>query len=418
MDAQEVELIYELSPMQQAMLFHSLYAPGTGVYVIQQSLRLTGRLDVPALERAWRSLVERHGILRTAFFWEELEKPLQVVHKRAGLRMARESWRGLSAEEQGERLRGVLAEDLERGFDLAEPPLFRLALFELDEDVHQLVWSYHHLLSDGWSQGLLLQELFATYAAHAGGREPALPRPRPFRDYIAWLQRQDLGKAEAFWRQSLAGFTAPTFVLEPDGRPEGPHPEDSRRAVLPLSTGASAALRDVARSRRLTLNTLVQGAWALLLSRMTGSDDVVFGTTVSGRPADLPGVESIIGLFINTLPVRMEVRPGQRLQEWLAALQQRQVEIRRFEHSPLVEVQRWSEIPPGTPLFDHILVFENLALPGELSGGIQGLSIQEEAANTSTNYPLNVVVIPGARLILTALYDAARFHGAEASRLL
>jgi amino acid adenylation domain-containing protein len=418
MNPNDVELIYELSPMQQAMLFHSLYAPGSGVYVIQQSLRLTGPLDAAALERSWQTLVERHGILRTAFFWEDLEKPLQVVHKQAALELMRESWRELSADQQRERLRQVLAEDLERSFDLTEPPLFRLALYELDENVHQLIWSYHHLLSDGWSQGLLLQELFTAYAAYAQGREPALPRTRPFRDYIAWLQRQDLEKAEAFWRQSLAGLTAPTFVLEPDGRPEGPHPEDSRRAILTLSPEASAALREVARTRRLTLNTLVQGAWALLLSRMTGSDDVVFGTTVSGRPADLPGVESIIGLFINTLPVRMAVPPEGRLKEWLAAFQQRQVEIRRFEHSPLVEVQRWSDLPAGTPLFDHILVFENLALPGEVSSAIPGLAIQEEAANTSTNFPLNVVVIPGARLTLTALYDAARFHGAEVSRLL
>jgi hypothetical protein len=211
----DVELIYELSPMQQAMLFHSLYAPGSGVYVIQLSLRLTGRLDVSAFERAWRRLVERHDILRTGFFWEDLEKPLQVVYREVGLRVARESWRGLEAGEREARLAAYLDADRERGFDLSAPPLMRLALIELDEDVHQLVWSQHHIAVDGWSRGLLLQELFTAYAAFAGGGEPGLPAPRGFRDYISWLQRRPAEEAEAFWRRGLAGFTTPTFMPAP-----------------------------------------------------------------------------------------------------------------------------------------------------------------------------------------------------------
>jgi len=416
---EQIELVYELSPMQQAMLFHTLYAPGSGVYVLQMSLRVTGRLDVAAFERAWQHVVDRQAILRTAFFWEDLEKPLQVVHRSIELRVTRESWRDLDPAEQRVRLERWLEDDREQGFDLSEAPLMRLALIELDEDTHQLVWTLHHLLVDGWSQGRLLRELFTCYAAFAAGREPLLEPPGRFRDYIAWLQRQDLGEAESFWRQSLAGFTSPTLLAPPNGTPgrNGTSFREARRRDLRLSPQTSAALREVARRHRLTLNTLVQGAWALLLAQETGREDVVFGTTVAGRPAELPGVESIVGLFINTLPLRAAVRPEQRLPDWLAGLQQRQVEARRYEHAPLVEVQRWSELPAGTPLFDHLLVFENLALPAELSRPVPGLEIADEGSHELTNYALSLIVIPGTELTLSVRFDAGHFDAPAAARI-
>jgi amino acid adenylation domain-containing protein len=417
MDSRAIQEIYELSPMQQAMLFHSLYAPGSGVYVIQLSLRLTGRLDVEAFERAWRLLFARHDALRTAFFWEDLEKPLQVVHREVSLEIARESWRGLGAAEREARLAAFLDADRERGFDLSAPPLMRLALIELEEDVHQLVWSQHHIAVDGWARGQLLRELFTAYAAFAEGREPRLERVPGYREYIAWLQRQDPGETEAFWHRTLAGFTSPTLISGTGGD-EGPTYRDSRLRELPLSREASDKLREAARRHRMTLNTLVQGAWALVLAQAAGREDVVFGTTVAGRPADLPGVESIVGLFINTLPLRVEAAPTRRLRDWLAEIQRRQVEARRYEHSPLVEVQRWSGLPARTPLFDHILVFENLGMPGDLAGALPGLTIEAGAANTLTNYPFNLIVVPESRLILTVLYDAHRFEAAEVDRTL
>ncbi|HKH46873.1 MAG TPA: amino acid adenylation domain-containing protein [Thermoanaerobaculia bacterium] len=417
MESADLELIYELSPMQQAMLFHSLYAPGSGVYVIQLSLRLTGRLDVSAFERAWQHLVDRHDVLRTAFFWEGLDKPLQVVYRETALEVRRESWRGLGADEQRSRLDRFLEAERERGFDPAEAPLMRLALFDLEPEAHQMVWTIHHLLVDGWSQGQLLRELFTAYAAFSRGREPRLPAAGKFRDYVAWLQRQDLGAAEAFWRDRLAGLSTPTFIAGGDGK-GGPGWREARRQDLTVPAAATAALREAARRHRLTLNTLVQGAWSLLLAQESGRGDVVFGTTVSGRPADLPGVESILGLFINTQPVRVALRPEQGLWDWLARLQQDQVEMRRYEHSPLVDVQRWSALPAGVPLFDHLLVFENAALPAELSRPLPELEIAEEAAHELTNYPLNVVVIPGDELRLSMRYDAGRFAAASVARML
>ncbi len=423
MESHDVELIYELSPIQQAMLFHGLYQPGSGVYVLQQSLRLTGRLDLPAFERAWQHVVDRHAILRTAFFWEGLDKPVQVVYRQVRLEVTRVSWRGVPAEEQQARLARHLEADREQGFDVAAAPLMRVALFELDEDVHQLVWAQHHLVVDGWSQGQVLRELFAGYAAFASGREPRLEPARGYRDYISWLQQQDLAPAEALWRKNLAGLSSPTRIAAGRGRAEAPHARQARRRDLALPAATVAALREMARRHLVTLNTLMQGAWALALSRLTsgatGSAEVVFGATVAGRPPSLPGVESIVGPFLNTLPVRVAVRPEQRLREWLGELQERQVEMRRFEHSPLVDVQRWSGLPAGTPLFDHILVFENVALPAEAARPLPDLAIVEEEARALTNYALDVVVVPGAdSLTLSIRYDAGHFASVEIARLL
>src|SRR6185369_16559393 len=276
---------------------------------LQMSLRLTGRLDIPAFERAWRSLIARHPILRTAFFWEDLESPRQVAFREVELKMERASWLGLGAVEQGERLAGFLAADRSRGFEITTAPLLRLTLIELAEDVHQLVWTQHHLVTDGWSQGVVLGELLRTYDAFVAGHEPVLPPAPSFYDYLAWLKRQDLGASEAFWRQSLEGFSTPTFLAAREGRVEEPDGTDEQRRDLALPAVVSDALRVMARRRRLTLNTLVQGAWALLLAQESGREDVVFGVTVAGRPADLPIVESIVGPFLDTLPLRVEVAP-------------------------------------------------------------------------------------------------------------
>ncbi|HEY2740462.1 MAG TPA: condensation domain-containing protein, partial [Thermoanaerobaculia bacterium] len=433
MNPNHVEMLDELSPMQQAMLFHSLMAPGSGVYVIQMSLRMTGGLDLPAFEQAWRSLVARHPVLRTAFFWEDMETPRQVTFREVSLEITRTSWRdvgdvggigdigGMGAAEQEERLAAFLAADRARGFDLAEAPLLRLALFELAEDVHQLVWTQHHLITDGWSQGLVLHELLRTYGALTAGHDPALPPVPGFHEYLVWLQRQDLGANEAFWRRSLDGFSTPTFLAARTDRTERiaePDGTDARRRDLALPAAVSAALRAVARRRRLTLNTLAQGAWALLLAQESSREDVAFGVTAAGRPADLPGAESIVGPFLNTLPLRVRLAPEHRLHGWLAGLQEQQVEARRHEHAPLVDVQRWSGLPAGVALFDHILVFENLLLPEESAHPVAGLKIEEGAGSSLTNYPLNVVVVPGNELLLSLRWDGARCGGPETVRLL
>jgi amino acid adenylation domain-containing protein len=423
MSRKNVEDLYPLSPLQQGLLFHTLYAPASGVYVEQLNCTLGGELNFDAFGRAWQQTIDRHPILRTAFVWEGLDEPVQVVRRSVRLPFTREDWRALPAAEQQERLRAYLKADLRQGFDLSKAPLMRIALLQLAEDSYQFVWSYHHLMLDGWCVPLVLREVFAFYEAFSRGESYAPQRPRPYRDYIAWLRRQDLRKAEAFWRQTLKGFHAPTPLPTvrafdaADGE-AAQQEEEYGEQEISLASDTTAALQTLARSQGLTLNTLVQGAWALLLSRYSGERDVVFGVTVSGRPAELAGVESMVGLFINTLPLRVEIEGGQELLPWLKSLQEQQTELRQYEYSPLVQVQGWSDAPRGLPLFNSLLVFENYPVDASFRQQLAQLSVSNIRKVERTNYPLNLLAVPGAQLLLRFSYDRRRFDAAAIKRML
>ncbi|MGZ3458229.1 MAG: amino acid adenylation domain-containing protein, partial [Archangium sp.] len=407
----DVEELYPLSPMQQGMLFHALLSPGSPSYFVQTSWRIHTQLDPLAFRRAWTTVVAHNPILRTAFVWEGLAEPLQVVHARAEVPWQELDWRGLSAEEQRTRLEAFTAEDRARGFDLTRAPLLRIALIRLEDGAWQLVWSQLHLILDGWSQGLLLQELFAAYDTFQRGQTPQPGRRPSFRDYIAWLQRQPLDGAERFWRESLRGFTAPTPLPGDKGAlhaAAGQQRRMDQRKVL-FSSAETAALQSFARQHQLTLNTLTQAAWALLLGRYAGEHDVVFGATVAGRPMDLPGAESMMGLFINSLPVRVRFDPNEAVLPWLQRLQARQSEQGQHEYSPLVQLQGWSEVPRGAPLFESLLVFENYPVDSTVKQRAGGFDIRDVQAFDHTNYPLTAGVAPQGELALGLSYDLARF---------
>ncbi len=412
---QHIEDILPLSPMQQGMLFHSLYAPDSGVYVEQTTCTLRGPLDLAAFRRAWQQALARHAALRAAFVWEEVDEPLQVIQRQVELPLTVEDWRELPADEQAARLEALLADERRNGFDLAEAPLLRLTLLRISDNAHRLVWTHHHLLLDGWSVPLLLGEVFAAYEALRQNQPLRLPPARPYRDYIAWLVAQDSEAAERFWRGELAGLRSPTPLVVDRTTAVG---DAQGEAKTQLSAETTAALHTLARQQRLTLNTLVQGAWALLLSRYSGEAEVCFGTTVSGRPADLNGAEGMIGLFINTLPLRLPTPADAPLAEWLREVQRRATTLRQFEHSPLVQIQGWSELPPSTPLFESILVFENYPIDERLREHQGSLRIEEVGGAAHTNYPLTLVASPGQRLTLDLLYDGGRFDGATIERML
>ena len=415
-----VEAVYPLSPAQQGILFHTLYARGSQVYFLQVSCALEEELDEEAFELAWRQLVERHPVFRTAFVWEDVAEPLQVVGRRAALPFEHRDWRGLDEEERHARLADFLSEDLARGLDLARAPLMRLSLIRLAERRYQFTWSLHHILLDGWSQSLVLKEIFTRYEANRQGLKLELPPARPYRDYVAWLRRQDMARAESFWRRTLAGFSAPTPL--PLGRQPGEKSAADRGGYgqkrARMSQAETAAVELCARRAQVTLNTLVQGAWALLLARLTAEREVVFGAVVSGRPPGLAGAEEMVGLFINTLPVRVEVGEGEEVGAWLRRLQQAQAEMRQYEYSPLVEVQGWSDVPRSLPLFESILDFQNYSLSRAAPRQGRELTVNDFGFISRTNYPLEVVVQSGPVLDIFITYDRERIGDESAGRLL
>ncbi|HEY2739791.1 MAG TPA: condensation domain-containing protein, partial [Thermoanaerobaculia bacterium] len=423
MKPENLEAIYRLSPVQEGILFHALYEPEQGLYVLQLVCRLDGPLDVESLKRAWALVLERHAVLRTSFHWEDVTHPVQVVARRVDLPWHEEDWRSLSAVEQESALEALRRADLDRGFDLAEPPLVRLALVRTAEEVHELIWSFHHLLVDGWSLPLIFKEVFSTYAALCAGRRHEAGRARPYRDFIGWLQQRDGAAAEAFWRNSLAGFSAPTPLAV--DRSRGAVAETGRGTYqehgIELPEETTAALAAAAKRQGLTVNNLLQGAWALLLSRYSGEGEVVFGTTLSGRSAPLPGIESMVGLFINTLPLRVEVTPEAPLSAWLKGLQDVHGEVLQHEHTSLVDVQGWSGVPRGLPLFESILVFENYPLERAVDAQLLSelpFRVQVRRGVDPLNYPLALIAFDGDRLALRLSVETARIETATALRML
>lgn len=418
MNKKNIEAIYPLSPLQQGLVFHSLFDPETEQYFQQLNCTLHGSLDVAAFERSWQRVVERNPTLRTAFLGERHAKPLQVVRSQVQVPLELQDWRGLPEVEQQDRLQEWLRMDRKRGFKLSEAPLMRLALMRLSETSHYFVWSVHHLLVDGWSLPLVFKEVTLFYEAFSSGRELKLERARPYQDYIKWLSQQDMSQAEAYWRENLRGFSTPTplgvgkTAEEISGSGEGYGFRETR-----LSEQATSALQTLARQHQLTINTILQGAWALLLSRYSREQDIVFGITCSGRPADLPGVESMIGLFINTLPLRARVEPDMPLIDWLKRLQEQQVDLRQYEYSPLAEVQRWSDIGHGEPLFESIFVFENYPASDRIKGDGGGLRVSNLNTFEKSNYPLALAAAPDRELWLEIDYDYRRFSEVTIERM-
>ncbi len=418
MKSHNVEDIYELSPLQQGILLHARTTPGTALYFVQWLCLLHGDLNIPAFQQAWQLVVDRHPSLRTIYLWEGLEMPLQVVRKQARLPWEVLDWQDVDAQQQQQQLDEYLRADQQRGFDFKHAPLMRLTLIRTSPSDHQLIWSFHHLLVDGWSILLLLQEVLTLYRQLSQQQPINLVPARPYRDYIAWLQKQDLTKAEAYWRAKLAGFETPTPLPFDRVNPSNNSLAQYVDHYLTLPSELTASLQQFAREQQLTLNTLAQAAWALVLHRHSGQDDIVFGATVAGRPTELPGVEELVGLCINTLPVRVRFTPEMMLLPWLHQIQNEQIAARQYEHSPLVHVQRWSAVEPGQPLFQSLLSFENY--PGgafALDTGLDTLHISHPRAIERVSYPLNLSVTLGSELSLKFIYDARQFDARTISQL-
>ncbi|KST65996.1 non-ribosomal peptide synthetase [Mastigocoleus testarum] len=414
-----IEEFYPLSPTQQGILFHTIYAPESGVYVEQLSFDIQGDLSISSFQQVWQQLIERHPILRTSFIWEDIKEPVQVVHKQIDLPWQQEDLSGIDIIEQQKLIETHLLTERKQGFEISQAPLMNLKLLHLAEKNYKFIWTHHHLILDGWSSSLLLQDLFTCYQELSQGKDISLQKHRPYRDYIAWSQKQNLSKSETFWKQYLKGFTTVTSLgVEQNFNSQVSENKNYATSVLRLSNIETAALQSFARQQQLTLNTIVQGAWAILLNRYIGENDIVFGGVVSGRPTTLTGVESMVGVFINTLPVRVKFNPQQLLIPWLKQLQIQQNEVRQYEYTPLIEIQKWSEIPAGQLLFASIFNFQNYPINSSLQQPIHNLKISNVNSFIHPHYPLNISVQVDAELSLEVFYDRHHFDDDKINRML
>jgi len=399
---ERIEQLYPLSPMQQGMLFLGLNAPDAELYINQLSIPVQG-LDVERFKRAWGAACERHAILRTGFVWQGLEQPLQFVMARLELPLVELDLQG--ANDLPQRLEQLARDERERGFDLERPPLQRIVLARLGPDSYQMVWTYHHLLIDGWSVSQLLGEILQHYSG------AALPEPVAYRNYIAWLRQQDPQASQAFWSQQLARLDAPTYLANAFAtgqRGDGHHALYSR-----LGEAATERLKGFAQAQHVTLNTLVQAAWLILLSRYSGQSSVAFGATVAGRPAELADSERMLGLFISTLPVIQVIDPARPLGDWLREIQDYNLQLREREYTPLSDVQRWAG-RSGQALFDSIIVFENHPVDQALNAVEDPrLRFGETGSYGRTDIPMDLMVTLEDGLVIEYMYLQAHFDEAS-----
>lgn len=408
LDRVTVEDLYILTPLQQGMMFHTLYGQETGDYVVQMNFTFTGQMNLSAFEMAWQQVLNRYEILRSAIVWKGLRVPHQVVYRRVPVIIDAEKVSHLGEEEQERRIAEYLKTDRKQGFALDQPPLMRWKLFIRGQSQFQLIWSYHHVLLDGWSMPLVWHEVITTYHRLVNQQELSLQPVRPYKEYIAWLLNQDPQKAEQFWRKKLQGYTSP-LSLEAERQPAEHTEALPQQHVMQLPLDLTEKLTQFARQYQCTLNTLVQGAWAILLSVYSGEIDLMYGATGAGRPAELPGVEEMVGLFINTIPVRVQIEKQSAVLPWLKVFQQEQVELRQYEYTPLVDLHKWSQLPQGESLFRYLYVFENYPL-GEIDQKHFGqLELKEISGSEQVNYPLALVVAPGERLWMKWMYDQQVF---------
>jgi amino acid adenylation domain-containing protein/non-ribosomal peptide synthase protein (TIGR01720 family) len=387
----DVEDIYPLSPMQQ--LYYAIEAADARLGLEQWTATIRGPLDAGALKRAWAATLDAHTILRTSFVSDGLPEPLQIVHRRVDAAWHEADWRGLAADEQRERLAAHLGADRDRGFDLAAGPLARFSLIRQDDQTWRFVWTTHHLLIDGWSWPLVFAAVSAAYDADVRTGAAAHGSGSRFRDYVAWIAREPEAGAEAFWRAHFKGLSAPPLVAR--GRP---HVAASAGAVTEaggvLGRELADALRAKARQERVSLNTLVQGAWAVVLAELTGARDVVLGVTLSGRPPELSGVDAIVGPCVTNLPLRVAVAPGESLAAWLRGIHEGQHAIGRYPAASLARVQQWSGLPWQSRLFDNLLVFQNYRVDESVRRLGPDVRLEDLVGPERTNYPLTAVVVP------------------------
>jgi iturin family lipopeptide synthetase B len=401
----EIEEVYGLSPLQEGIYYHWLSAPGTTAYMEQVSYRMQGRLSVEALEASYRYLVGRHGVLRTSFYHEYGGVNLQVVWRAASADFRYRDLKGKEGEKGGkegkeQQVRGYKEADLAEGLDLSRRSQMRLSVLELGEEEYEFIWSHHHILMDGWCAGILVDEFYEIYRNVVNGQEPGwgLKQAEPYVNYIRWLYRKDRGESERYWAEYLRGYERLSGVPYKKGESGDNGSYDAKREELEIGREMTAGLRERCRELGITENTFIQGAWGYLLSRYNDTRDVVYGAVVSGRPDEVTGVEGMVGLFINTIPVRVQYEDETTVGELLQGIHARAIEGLPHHYVGLSSVLR-------SGLHDHILVFDNLPVEEMVStglrekAGLEELQVASSQMEEHTNYEFNLVVIPGPETI-------------------
>lgn len=406
-----IEAVYSLSPMQQGMYFHSELSNNSGVYIEQLNCVLVGKLDVESFQKACQHILNRHSILRTAFAVGKNGKLLQVVGKQTKIPFEVLDFASYAESIQLEKINELQKSEHSQGFVLSKAPLMRIKLIRLDDERHHFIWTHHHLLLDGWSVPLVLREVFIAYETLRANQIVDLPPVAPYRDYIQWLEAQDLDRAESYWRTILKNDSRATELPKAESNNETNNNGESGSGEIRarLDEADSERVKRFAQRQKVTVNTIMQGAWAMVLSGYSGAEEVQFGATVSGRPAELEGAGEMVGLFINTLPVRVKVEMEAEVGEWLRRLQTQQTQSREYEYSPLTQIRKWAGVKTEDKLFESILVFENYPVDEAMRENQKSLKVSEFEYIDPPQSEMLLMIIPGERILIRLMYSEKIF---------
>jgi len=421
----ELEDIYILAPLQEGMLFHTLVDPSSAAYFEQMFYRLRGGFDISLIQKSIALLFERYDVLRTNFVYENIDRPLQVVIKNRDSEFHYEDISALPTLEQKEAyIKEYKIKDRQRPFDLVRGSLMRVSVIKPQTDEYEFVWSHHHLLMDGWCAGILVEEFFELYCSLTENRTPRLPSITPYRVYLSWLEKQDKEASRMFWQEYLAGYE--TAALVPRLGAITPGPGGYQREILTLvfPPEKKARLADLTVKYQATMNTLVQSVWGILLGRYNATRDVVCGSVVSGRPPQIENVEAIVGLFINTIPVRIQFQEETIFADLVQRIQNEALSSEPFHYYSLAKIQ--SEHLLKQRLLDHVIVFENYPVVEQIEGVVNSsgkarkdLNLQLVNASTyeQTNYDFNLIVVSTDRLVIKFEYNAHRYSQQAVQRI-
>ncbi|WGU99646.1 amino acid adenylation domain-containing protein [Bacillus altitudinis] len=408
----QVQDMYYLSPMQEGMLFHTLHHQEKGFYVEQMDMNVKGTLRSDLLEKSMNIIVERYDIFRTVFLHEKVKRPVQVVLKNRPFQLDVVDIQDLSESEQLERIDRFKQKDQLRGFDLSKDLLMRASVFQTGPSSYRWIWSYHHILLDGWCFGLVVQELFAIYHALLHDIPYRLEPVKPYKEYIQWLEKQDKQASLEYWTQSLAGFEGQSTFKE---QRKQTNEHELGEIEWAMSKEETAALSELALQQNATLSSALQSAWSILLSRYQRSNDVLFGTVVSGRPADLAGVDRMVGLFINVIPRRIQLTDQMTFRSLLSETQQQSLSAEPHQYIPIYDIQAKAG---QQQLIDHIVVFENVpAAKKDEQESLLGFTVEDMNVYEKSNYDLNLLASPGEQLQLKLAFNQRAFDPAFVRKL-
>jgi len=402
-----LEEIYPLSSLQAGLLFQALYEPASDAYFVQSILKIEGEVNKKALQQAWQKVSDHHAILRTGFMWEGLDKPLQYVLAKVEVPFEVENWNELAKAAQEERLTRCIEADRQQGFALRQAPLFRIKLIECSKGHSYMIWSSHHILLDGWSTPIILGDVLKAYEGFVIGKEVTLKYRAPYKDYITWLEKQDKDKAQEYWQEILSSVEEPTRLSFKKVINEILPAKDYGTHEITLSIEETETIQRFAGEQHVTLNTVLQGAVGLLLQHYTQKSEVVMGVTISGRTIELTGIEEMVGLFINTLPLKIMCRSEDTIETYLKRLQTQTQQLNEYAYTSLSQIYRWTSQHEG--LFDVLFVFENYPIEESVREGRQSFQITNIKGFERTEYPLTIVVVLGKEMNFIFHYQTEHF---------